>query len=159
MSIVYLLLGSNLGDRHLYLQQAIQRVAADVGRVVQGSALYETQAWGNTETPDYLNQIIKVETILQPEQVLDAVLNIEHELGRVREEKWGARTLDIDLLFYDDIIINTPRLTVPHPYLHLRRFTLEPLAELSPALVHPVLKKAVSVLKDELNDNLIVKKL
>jgi 2-amino-4-hydroxy-6-hydroxymethyldihydropteridine diphosphokinase len=155
---VYLLLGSNLGNRLSYLQLAVQYINEQIGQITKCSAIYETQSWGNTEVPDYLNQVVLLQTDLLPHELLNNLLKIELMLGRERQEKWGARTLDIDILFYDNEIINDTDLVVPHPQLHKRRFTLEPLAELAPYLVHPLLHKTISTLKIELNDDLQVKK-
>jgi 2-amino-4-hydroxy-6-hydroxymethyldihydropteridine diphosphokinase len=156
---VFLLLGGNLGNRQLMLQQAIEQVGEQVGKVVKTSSVYETAAWGKTNQPDYLNQVIEVQTKLSPQQVLAKILAIELTMGRQRIEKWGARTIDIDILFYSNIIINQPGLIIPHPELQNRRFTLEPLAEIAPGFLHPVVLKQILQLKNELQDCLIVKKL
>ena len=156
---VFLLLGSNLGDRGEYLQKAINLIETELGAVVQKSSVYETEAWGKTDEPNYLNQVIQVNTALSARLVLEKVLLIETKMGRVREEKWGSRIIDIDILFYGQDIINEPGLIVPHPELHNRKFTLEPLNEIAPDLLHPVLKKSIFELKSKLKDNLIVKKL
>lgn len=156
---VFLLLGSNLGDRHLLLQQAIGMIGLEVAPVVVRSSVYETQSWGKTDLPDYLNQVIMVKTDKTAREVLDIVLAIEESLGRKRLEKWGSRTMDIDILFYGGAIVDEPGLTIPHPELHRRRFTLEPLAEIAPGLIHPVIKKNILQLKTELKDELIVKML
>lgn len=159
MNNVFLLLGSNLGDRKLYLQQAIMHIAYDIAPTLKISSVYETQSWGKTDEPDYLNMVIELETELPAQTILNKILAIEQVMGRVREEKWGSRIIDIDILYYNDAIINEPGLHVPHPELHNRRFTLEPLAEIAPDFVHPVLKKNNLWLKNELKDSLIVKKL
>lgn len=156
---VFLLLGSNLGDRKAYLQRAIDLIEIELGVVAQKSSIYETEAWGKTDEPNYLNQVIQVETQLSARRVLEKILQVETRMGRVREEKWGSRIIDIDILFYGQAIIDEPGLVVPHPQLHNRKFTLEPLNELAPDLQHPVLKKSIFNLKNELKDNLIVKKL
>jgi 2-amino-4-hydroxy-6-hydroxymethyldihydropteridine diphosphokinase len=156
---VFLLLGSNLGDRGTYLQKAVTLIETDLGPVSKKSSIYETAAWGKTDEPNYLNQVICVNTELSARQVLEKVLNIENKLGRVREEKWGSRIIDIDILFYGQDIIREPGLIVPHPELHNRMFTLAPLNEIAPDLQHPVFKKSIFNLKSELKDNLIVKKL
>jgi 2-amino-4-hydroxy-6-hydroxymethyldihydropteridine diphosphokinase len=156
---VFLLLGSNLGNRELFLQQAVQLIEQNVAPVTQASGIYETQSWGKTDEPDYLNQVVQLITELPAQIVLERILDIEIILGRKRDVKWGSRIIDIDILFYGDKIINEPGLIVPHPELHNRRFTLEPLGELAPDLIHPVLKKSVLELKKELKDGLIVKKL
>lgn len=156
---VFFLLGSNLGDRQGFLQQAIAAVQQHVGAIMKKSSVYETQAWGKTTEPDYLNQVLMVQTTLSPHVVLQKILDIELTLGRERLEKWGARTIDIDILFYDNLIMDDPDLVIPHPELQNRRFTLEPLAEIAPGFVHPVLKVNMLQLKFELKDCLIVKKL
>ena len=155
---VFLLLGSNLGDRIQLLQQAINCIEAEIAPVVKQSAVYETQSWGKTDSPDYLNQVVLIQTELSAQIVLQKILNIEWKIGRVREEKWGPRLIDIDILFYGDALIDEPELQVPHPELHKRRFTLAPLAEIAPDFIHPTLNKNILQLKNELNDNLIVKK-
>jgi 2-amino-4-hydroxy-6-hydroxymethyldihydropteridine diphosphokinase len=159
MNNVFLLLGSNLGDRKLFLQQAILHIAYDIAPTQKISSVYETQSWGKTNEPDYLNMVIELETELSAQTILDKILAIEQVMGRVREEKWGSRIIDIDILYYNDAIINEPGLHIPHPQLHNRRFTLEPLAEIAPDFIHPVLKKNNLWLKNELKDGLIVKKL
>ena len=156
---VFLLLGSNLGDRSVLLKQAIECIEEEIAPVIKQSAVYETQSWGKEDSPDYLNQVILIQTELSAQIILKKILNIEWKIGRVREEKWGPRLIDIDILFYGDALINEPELQVPHPELHKRRFTLEPLAEIAPKLIHPILTKNILQLKNELKDNLIVKKL
>lgn len=156
---VFLLLGSNLGDKQGFLQQAITLIAGEIAPIVKRSSVYETAAWGKTDEPNYLNQVIKLRTDIAPRVLLEKILAIEHELGRKRTEKWGSRTIDIDILFYGDLVIEEPGLNIPHPQLHNRRFTLSPLEEIAPKLLHPVLHKNISELKSELKDNLNVKKL
>jgi 2-amino-4-hydroxy-6-hydroxymethyldihydropteridine diphosphokinase len=159
MNSVFLLLGSNLGDMPLLLQTAIVEIAERVGPLLDKSALYETQSWGKTGEPDYLNQVVFLKTELSANNVLKEILEIEAGMGRKRYEKWGSRLIDIDILFYNDEIIKENGLEIPHPQLHNRRFTLEPLAEIAPDLVHPLLNKTISDLKKELTDSLVVKKL
>ena len=159
MMNVYLLLGGNLGDRQAYLKEAIAHIETEISPVVKASAIYETQSWGKTDSPDYLNQVILIQTELSAQTLLQKLLNIEWVIGRTREEKWGPRIIDIDILFYGDEIIDETDLQVPHPHLHNRRFTLDPLAELAPTLIHPILGKNILQLKDELTDSLVVKKL
>jgi 2-amino-4-hydroxy-6-hydroxymethyldihydropteridine diphosphokinase len=156
---VYLLLGSNLGNRQLFLNKAIALIENHIAPVSKISSIYETQSWGKTDAPDYLNQVVVVQTDLPAQKVLEKILTIEMELGRRREEKWGSRTIDIDILFYGQEIINEAALHVPHPELHNRRFTLEPLAEITPDFVHPVFNKTVLQLKNALKDRLLVKKI
>lgn len=159
MAPVFLLLGSNLGNRQQYLQQAIQHVAKEIAPIIEVSSVYETQSWGNDEAPDYLNQVVLIHSELPAAELLKDLLNIETELGRERREKWGSRVIDIDILFYGDSIIDEPGLHIPHPRLHERRFTLEPLAEIAPDFIHPVLNKTILNIKTNLKDALIVKKL
>ncbi len=156
MPKVYLLLGGNLGDRLLYLQQARERIAAQVGQLTRSSKLYETAAWGKTDQPAFLNQVLEVQTAQTPAQVLQSINAVEQQLGRVRQEHWGARVIDIDILFYDNLVLQSQRLTIPHPQLHLRRFTLLPLAELTPDLVHPVLGESIKQLLADCGDALKV---
>ena len=157
MPKTYLLLGGNLGDRLSYLAQAREGLGKQVGSILRSSRLYETAAWGNTDQPAFLNQVLEVQTELQPVQLLQKINNLEQELGRVRLEHWGARVIDIDILFYEDMVLQSQRLTIPHPQLHLRRFTLLPLAELAPNLQHPVLGKTVTELLAVCPDELEVR--
>ncbi|GAB3532007.1 2-amino-4-hydroxy-6-hydroxymethyldihydropteridine diphosphokinase [Pontibacter brevis] len=157
MPELYLLLGGNLGDRVSYLTEARKSIATVIGSITNSSKLYETAAWGKTDQPSFLNQVLAVQTDLRPEQVLLKINTIEQELGRVRLEHWGARVIDIDILFYDQHVVQSQRLTIPHPQLHLRRFTLMPLAEIAPRLVHPVLGKAAEDLLKECPDTLEVR--
>jgi len=159
MNDVFLLLGSNLGDRFCFLKDAIALIEKNIAPIVKISSVYETEAWGKTDEPNYLNQVVMIKTDLPPETILQKILEVERSLGRERKERWGSRTIDIDILFYGDQIIAQENLTVPHPRLHLRRFTLEPLVEIDPDIFHPVLKQKVVELKNKLDDNLIVKKL
>jgi len=156
---VYLLLGSNLGNRNLFIEKAISQIESDIAPVVKASSVYETQSWGKTDAPNYLNQVIFIKTDIPARSILEKILNIEIDLGRKREEKWGSRTIDIDILFYGEAMISENGLQVPHPEMHKRRFTLEPLAEIVPDFIHPGSKKTILQLKNELEDALIVKKL
>ena len=158
MNRVFLLLGGNLGDRFSYLKQAITLIDSQIGPVIRQSAVYETASWGNEQQPDYLNQVLEVDTKLSPEELLVQLLETEKVMGRIRHEKWGARIIDIDILFYNNQIIDGSNLIIPHPYLHQRRFTLVPLVELAPEFVHPVLKQSLKELLNVLTDNLEVRK-
>jgi len=145
---IFLLLGSNLGDRAANLARARRHLQTACGPILKASALYTTAAWGVTDQPDFLNQAILIESTLDPQALLETVLRIEQEIGRVRLQKWGARTIDIDILFFDETIIQTPGLVIPHPELQNRRFALVPLNEIDAALVHPVLNKTIQELLD-----------
>ena len=156
---VYLLLGANLGDRTATLKRALENIRIDLGPVLKQSALYETAAWGGIDQPAFLNQVLKVLSVFPAEEILKKTLDIELRLGRVRREKWGSRDIDIDLLYVDDTVLNSETLTLPHPFLHERRFTLVPLAEIEPAFVHPVFHKTNQQLLAECPDKGEVKKL
>jgi 2-amino-4-hydroxy-6-hydroxymethyldihydropteridine diphosphokinase len=157
---VYMLLGSNLGDRELMMRQAIEKIQTEIGLVSAKSARYETEPWGNTNQPAFINMAIAVQTILEPSEVLERALNIEKDLGRTRLVRWGSRTMDIDLIFYADEIIEIQgKLSIPHPEMQNRRFVLEPLAEIAPDYTHPVLKKSVKDLLHSLTDNTTVEKI
>ena len=149
---IYLLLGANLNDRVQTLRRAAELIAERIGSVVRQSGLYETAPWGVADQPAYLNQVLAVETMLLPEAVLVQTQRIEAELGRVRLERWGARVIDVDVLYYDDLVTESETLTIPHPYLHQRRFTLVPLAEIAPEFVHPILRKTTVELLAECED-------
>lgn len=159
MQEVYLLLGSNLGDRLTQVGSAAGSIEKYIGKIVRKSACYETASWGNTDQPDFINQVLIVRTGLTAREVLERALDIEIRLGRVRHEKWGSRLIDIDILFYGDQVITEPDLVVPHPHLHERAFVLIPLEEISPDLIHPVLKRTVSELARNLDDALLVKRI
>jgi len=158
MNDVFLLLGSNLGDREAYLQNAVHHIETDIAPVVKRSAVYETQSWGKTDEPDYLNQVIELKTGLQPGSILQKILAIEKLMGRKREVKWGSRIIDIDILFYGQTVVNDHQLQIPHPELHKRMFTLIPMSEIAPDFIHPVFGKSIFQLKSELKSDLIVKK-
>jgi 2-amino-4-hydroxy-6-hydroxymethyldihydropteridine diphosphokinase len=154
----YLLTGGNMGSREAQLDRAKMLIHQQAGRVVQASLLYETSAWGNIPQPSFLNQVLCIETTLDATALLYKVLDIEQQMGRERSIKYGPRIIDIDVLLYDELILETPDLTVPHPFLHVRRFTLVPLAEIAPHFMHPVLNKSVHQLLLECPDSLDVKK-
>jgi 2-amino-4-hydroxy-6-hydroxymethyldihydropteridine diphosphokinase len=157
---VYLLLGSNMGARLQLLETAIKNINQRIGEVVEKSSIYETAAWGKTDQPGFLNIAIAVNTLLSPLEVLTKALDIESQLGRIREEKWGARLIDIDIIFYGNDIVNIPdQLQIPHPEMHKRKFVLEPLVEIAPDLQHPILNKSLSELLLELSDHLEVTKI
>jgi len=153
---VFLLLGANLGERESTLKQAVQLISERIAPIAAQSQLYETAPWGVIDQPAFLNQVIQIETELSPKKVLDQTLNIEKQLGRERRLRWGARVIDIDILYYADLILADSDLHLPHPRLHERRFTLVPLAEIAPDFIHPGLKKTNRELLETCTDEGIV---
>ena len=149
MSNVYLGLGTNLGDRKQNISKAIEAISLKMS-ISKQSSLYETTAWGYTNQPDFLNQVIQVETNMSPLRLLNFLKKTEVELGRVENFRYGPRLIDIDILFYDDLIKTTSRLQIPHPRIPERAFVLVPLNEIAPGYVHPVLKKTIAELLAEL---------
>jgi 2-amino-4-hydroxy-6-hydroxymethyldihydropteridine diphosphokinase len=134
----YIGLGSNLADREGTIEQAVGLLGAEPGiEVVAVSSLRETEPWGRVAQPAFLNGAVAVETTLEPRALLGVLLDVERRLGRVRDERWGPRTIDLDLLLYGDVVLDEPGLTVPHPRLHERAFALEPLQDLDPELAVP----------------------
>lgn len=133
----YLILGSNLNDREFALKLATSWIKEKCGTILKKSAIYRSKAWGFTNQPDFLNQILIIETKLDPWQLLKSLLDIEKQMGRVREIKWHSRLIDIDILFYGQEVIDLPELQIPHPRLAERNFTLVPLMEIAPQFIHP----------------------
>jgi 2-amino-4-hydroxy-6-hydroxymethyldihydropteridine diphosphokinase len=154
----FILLGSNMGDRSLLLEEARMQIAKKAGKILQSSGIYETAAWGKESQPSFLNQVLVIGTSLHPEPLMQTLLSIEVEMGRIREEKMGPRTIDIDILFYDELVHNSETLIVPHPLLQLRRFVLLPLSEINPSKMHPLLKQTIEHLLANCNDPLTVEK-
>lgn len=146
MNGIYLLLGSNQGERYSNLSLAGEQIIARAGPIEKRSSIYETEAWGKTDQPLFLNQALKILTPLKPAQLLSALQIIEHQLGRERKEKWGPRTIDIDILLYDDLITSDDHLTLPHPGIQHRKFVLIPLSEIAGDFVHPLLNKSINEL-------------
>ena len=138
MNVAYVALGANLGDPATTVRAALGALAnLPESRVVRSSSLYRTKPVGIADQPEFVNAVAQLETTLRPEALLDALLDVEQRFGRIRAEKNGPRTLDLDLLLYDDQFLEMPRLTLPHPRLHLRAFVLQPLAEIAPNLIIP----------------------
>lgn len=156
--LVYLSLGSNVGERAANLTAAINRLGS-LGEVVAVSSFYETEPVEFAAQPWFLNCAVKLNTEKMPKQLLNGVLEIEQEMGRRRVQKNGPRTIDIDILLFGSSIIETKGLTIPHPALHQRRFVLEPLAEIAPEVRHPVFKRTVRELRDALPAGQAVKRL
>lgn len=153
MTRCYILFGSNQGDKKALLEQACSLINNRCGLLVERSSAYMTEPWGFNAEEWFLNELLVVETELEPDDLMDELLAIEAELGRVRHpEKKGysSRTVDLDILYYGDRIINTEKLTVPHPRLHLRRFALEPLCEVIPDFLHPVFNLSQTQLLEKL---------
>lgn len=151
MAIVYIGIGSNIGDREANCLNAIERLKDKGIAVKKVSSVYETEPWGLKEQPRFINIAVEVETRLSTEELLNTLKAIEKEMGREESVKWGPRIIDLDILFYDDIVIDMEHLQVPHPLLHERDFILFPLSEIAPDKVHPVLKKTVAQLMEELH--------
>ena len=158
MNKAFLLTGGNLGDRVKNMEQCRFLVEKACGKIVRKSSVYETAAWGKNDQPDYLNQVLLIETTLPPGQLLRILLDVEKEMGRYRGEKYGPRIIDIDILLYNDEVISEPMLTIPHPRMQDRRFVLEPMNEIAPDKVHPVLHKTMRQLLEECSDPLAVNK-
>ncbi len=147
-----LLLGSNLGNRELAMAQAMEKIEEQVGEIIAHSSIFESEAWGFEDKNLFLNQAIKVNTELSPQQLLNTLLEIEHSLGRVRTGKLSARTIDLDILFYGNQKINTDKLTIPHPRISDRLFTLLPLAEITKNEPLPVLETTAQELIKNCSD-------
>lgn len=159
MPDIFLLLGSNLGDREKHLCSAAKLIDSQIGPVSSFSSYYETSAWGKTDQPDFINQVLRLSAEIPAIELLERVLSIEKRLGRTREERWGSRIIDIDILFYGSETLNFPDLVIPHKLLHQRRFALMPLYEIAPDFIHPVLNKSIKEILLQLADPLSVKKL
>lgn len=154
---IYLLSGSNLGNRMASLARALELIEQEAGSIKAQSQLYETAPWGITDQPAFLNQVMELETKLAPEALLEKLLNIEKKMGRERKTKWGERLIDLDILYYGNQIIETANLKIPHPHIPERRFTLVPLCELAPLLPHPLTGKTQLQLLKECPDQLEVR--
>ncbi len=159
MNKAYLLTGGNLGDRQQYLATARQFINQQCGTIAVASSLYETAAWGNTDQPAFLNQAIEITTTLTARQLIRRILKIEKQMGRLRQEKYGPRLIDIDILLFNNEKHNYPFLKLPHPEMQNRRFALLPLAEIAPDIIHPVMNKTVTELLKECKDELQVSRM
>jgi 2-amino-4-hydroxy-6-hydroxymethyldihydropteridine diphosphokinase len=150
MATVFLALGTNLGDRLENLHRAIEALAPTV-KILARSPIYETPPWGVTDQPAFLNMALRGETLLPPTALLHFLKSLERQLGRIPSVRYGPRLIDLDILFYDDLVLDSDELTIPHPRLHERAFVLVPLADLAPDFVHPVLRKSVSTLLQQVD--------
>jgi 2-amino-4-hydroxy-6-hydroxymethyldihydropteridine diphosphokinase len=159
MNKVYLLIGGNMGDREGFLSAARIKIAEHCGAVICQSSIYQTAAWGIEEQAPFLNQALEIDTHLNADELLTTILFIERLLGRKRQVKYGPRIIDIDILLFNDEIIKSEGLTVPHPQMQSRRFVLLPLGEIAPNKVHPALQKSILQLLEECPDNLDVHKI
>jgi 2-amino-4-hydroxy-6-hydroxymethyldihydropteridine diphosphokinase len=153
---VYIALGTNLGDRPANLRAAIRSMPPAV-RVLAESHVYETPPWGYEDQPAFLNMVFKAETKLGPEALLGYLKQLEVKLGREQNFRWGPRLIDLDILFYDDLVLNSPPLVIPHPRLHERAFVLVPLADVAPDLIHPIFKRSVREFLAEIDPQGIVR--
>lgn len=153
---LYLLLGSNVGNRQKNLLTALKHIDERIGKVGKKSKIYQTEPWGERDQEDFLNQALELETKLKPKKVLEKIAEIESLMEREETYKWGPREIDIDILFYGDEMVSEMDLTIPHPFLHERRFTLIPLSEIAPDLYHPIMGATILDLLLECEDTLDV---
>ena len=149
MAIVYIGLGSNVGDRHRNCLTAIELLRQNGLLVARQSSMHETEPWGVTDQPEFVNMTVETETDLAPIKLLEVLKKIEKDMGRQDTIKWGPRIIDLDILLYDDIIMKTDSLTIPHSLMHERAFVLRPLSEIAGNFIHPVLKKSITDLLKE----------
>ena len=159
MTKLYLLLGGNLGDKKSVFAEARMILEKAIGKITAQSALYETEPWGFDSEDLFWNQVLEISTVLSPDDVLQQTQKAELSLGRIRKaNQYASRIIDIDILFYGELIINQANLIVPHPRIQERKFTLIPLCEIAPDLIHPVFQKNIRQLLDECTDPLKVVK-
>jgi 2-amino-4-hydroxy-6-hydroxymethyldihydropteridine diphosphokinase len=159
MQRVLLGLGTNLGDKIKNLQIALKELSNQLGEITKISSVYETEAWGVQNQDNYYNIVIEINTNFFPLGLIQKILAIESSLGRIREKKWDSRIIDIDILFYENYVISTDHLRLPHPFLEKRNFVLEPLNEVVSGFTHPKLRKTISELKSTCSDKSWIKKL
>ena len=150
MPIVYLGIGSNLGKRKDNCDAALRRLSENNIHILERSSAFETEPWGVKDQPKFINMTVKIETLLSPEDLLKLLKKIEHDGGRIDGPRWGPRVIDLDILLYDHLIMKTDELEIPHPGISDREFVLIPLTEIAPGLIHPVLKKSMKELLQEL---------
>ncbi|GAA0062040.1 2-amino-4-hydroxy-6-hydroxymethyldihydropteridine diphosphokinase [Clostridium sp. CTA-1] len=150
MHTVYVAFGSNIGEKENYIKRALEKIEEREIKIIKVSPIYETEPYGVLDQDSFLNGVVKIETNLTPENLIEVLLDIERQLDRVRERRWGPRTIDLDIIFYDDLIINKNNLIIPHKDMENREFVLKPLCDIDENFIHPVLKKSVRELYDRL---------
>ncbi|MCC5426590.1 2-amino-4-hydroxy-6-hydroxymethyldihydropteridine diphosphokinase [Clostridium botulinum] len=150
MHTAYVAFGSNIGEKENYIRKALEKIEERKMKIIKVSPIYETEPYGVLDQDSFLNGVVKIETNLTPEDLIGELLNIEKQLDRVRERRWGPRTIDLDIIFYDDLIINEKDLVIPHKDMENREFVLKPLCDIDENFIHPVLKKSVRELYDRL---------
>lgn len=150
MHTVYVAFGSNMGEKEKYIKKALEKIEERKMKIIKVSNIYETEPYGVLDQDSFLNGVVKIETNLTPENLIKELLDIEKELNRVRIRRWGPRTIDLDIIFYDDLIINDNTLIIPHKDMENREFVLKPLCDIDKNFIHPVLKKSVKELYNEL---------
>jgi 2-amino-4-hydroxy-6-hydroxymethyldihydropteridine diphosphokinase len=160
MERIFLGLGGNVGNVAMAFDNAIENIETEIGKVINKSKRYKTEPWGIKTQENFLNMVLEIETKLTPNEILSQIIDIEKKMGRYRDKQnqFGPRTIDIDILFYGGKIIRNNKLIIPHPRLHLRNFVLMPLKDIAPDLVHPVLRKNIKTLFKELPDDSRVEK-
>ncbi len=150
MHTAYVAFGSNIGEKENYIKRALEKIEEREIKIIKVSPIYETEPYGVLDQDSFLNGVVKIETNLTPENLIKELLLIEKQLDRVRERRWGPRTIDLDIIFYDDLIINRNNLIIPHKDMENREFVLKPLCDIDENFIHPVLKKSVKQLYDRL---------
>ncbi|APH15344.1 2-amino-4-hydroxy-6-hydroxymethyldihydropteridine diphosphokinase [Clostridium sporogenes] len=150
MHTAYVAFGSNIGEKENYIKRALEKIEEREIKIIKVSPIYETEPYGVLDQDSFLNGVVKIETNLTPENLIEVLLDIERQLDRVRERRWGPRTIDLDIIFYDDLIINEKDLVIPHKDMENREFVLKPLCDIDENFIHPVLKKSVRELYDRL---------
>ncbi len=149
MTTIYIGIGSNLGDREGTCLKALEELEKRGIKVTKKSSRYETEPWGVRDQPKFINMVVEADTDLSPEEVLKVIKEIERNFGRRETLRWGPRVVDLDILFYNDLVIDEPDLRIPHPHMHERDFVLKPLSEIAPEAIHPLLKKTVREMLSE----------
>lgn len=150
MHTAYVAFGSNMGEKENYIKRALEKIEEKGIKIIKVSPIYETEPYGVLDQDSFLNGVVKIESNLTPENLIEVLLDIEKQLDRIRERRWGPRTIDLDIIFYDGFIINEENLIIPHRDMENREFVLKPLCDIDENFIHPVLKKSVKQLYDEL---------